>query len=82
MRKRCAKLVEILFLNSGCEHKLCTILYGARQPRRAKNTFFPQFIRSQSQARPQAIQAFFNPLMTDFSPQSTMPINTITIHIN
>ncbi len=82
MRKSCGQRVEIALLGCGTEHNLCTLGPPALKPHSAELTEFPQFIRTICTVLSQPNKALFNLLLSTFSPQSTMPINTITIHIN
>jgi hypothetical protein len=80
MRKSCAKTMGISTKNSGNEQILYTPRPTAQQPGRVKSRFLPQLLHSQAATLPQPKTAFSALLNFNLSPQSTAPINTITIH--
>ncbi len=82
MRNSCVKPVEIGKVGGGNEQIFCTALTHIYPPLCAKLVSSTHQDPHQSSLFPQAKVVDFNLLSGLFSPQSTRPINTITIHIN
>src|SRR5687768_7748973 len=82
MRKSCVKPVEIGIRYRGNEQVLCTLPATAKVYTRVQTAAYTQLSLKQSANFPQAKNHIQTLLQSMFSPQSTPPINTITIHIN
>lgn len=78
----CVKPVEISFQTRGNEHIFIHGTTPQLQPNRVKPHVFTRPTNNLSNLFPQPKTAFSNLLHDPFSPQSTVPIKTITIHIN
>ena len=82
MRKSCVKPVEILFMGRGNEQILCTFSTTTKPLIRVKTAVYTHLNLKLTPIFPQAKRQILTLLQSLFSPQSTIPINTITIHIN
>lgn len=82
MRKTCGQPWEIPKTGCGIEHKLCTKTRARRGTMRTTSTVFAQVMHGASTGCPQPKTLPFSLFSIRFSPLSTRPINTITIHIN
>jgi hypothetical protein len=82
MCNNCVQLVKMEGLHRGNNHKSSHSLVCTEQALCAKAPVFTQFFHTQAHVFPQPKTRFLNLLQTTFSPLSTPPTNTITIHIN
>lgn len=82
MRKSCAQLVEIHPWARGNEQILCTTTTPTHPYPRVQTPTSTQLNPTITPIFPQPKRHILTLLQSLFSPQSTAPINTITIHIN
>ncbi len=82
LRITCGNRVGIATKTSGNEHIFVHSLSPHQSQPSAKPTTYAQKAHQQSPTFPQPKTDLLDLLHNHLSPQSTVPINTITIHIN